>query len=127
MSNQNYFENISLKLGRIVKYFRVLRLIVIIAYLIFLATLVIDVFSAVEYVPTSSEVKGRFLPITAKNDVIGSIERYFLSRENSLDKNLQKEITKNPFAPHELKQSILTPAESPVVSENFVVTPMPVP
>lgn len=119
MSNKNYFENIGTKLGFIVKYFRFFRLVLIIAYLFFLATLVIDVFSAVEYVPGNNELKARFLPITAKNEVIGSIERYFLGRENSLDKNLQKELNNNPFSPHKTVEP--SPEISPIVPENNVI------
>jgi len=102
MSNKNYFENISEKVAFIVKYFRFFRLLIIIAYLIYLATLVVDVFSAVDYVPGVDEVKGRFSPIMAKNEVINAIETYFSDKENSLAKNLQNEAVNDPFSPYKI-------------------------
>lgn len=100
MSNKNYFKNISAKVGFIVKYFRVFRLLVIIAYLFYLEMLVVNVFSAIEYVPSTVEVKARFSPIMAKNEVINSIEKYFSDKESNLVINLQKEARNNPFTPY---------------------------
>ncbi len=101
MSSINYFKNIGAKVGFIAKYFRVFRLLIIIAYLFYLEILVVNVFSAVEYVPSVVEVKARFSPIMAKNEVINSIEGYFSEKENNLIKNLQKEARNNSFAPYE--------------------------
>lgn len=102
MSNKSYFENISAKVGFIAKYFRIFRLLVIISYLFYLEILVVNVFSAVEYVPSIDEVRGRFLPVMAKNEVVNSIERYFSDKENNLAKNLQKETRNNPFEPYKI-------------------------
>lgn len=115
MSDKDYLKNIKTSLSFIIKYFRVFRLLIIVAYLFFLATLVIDVFAAVEYVPTADELKGRFLPIAAKNDVINSIEKYFLDRKNNLTENLQKEAAKDPFASQKIEK--LNPVESPIIPE----------
>jgi hypothetical protein len=130
MNNKNYLANIGTKLGFILNYLRVFRLLVIIAYLLFLAMLVIDVFSAVSYVPEVDEVKGRFLPITAKTEIIGSIERYFLDRENSLSENSTKNLKNNPFAPHRTGEIIsddndIAPVNTPVSSP--AITPVPAP
>lgn len=100
MSNKNYFKNISAKVSFMAKYFRVFRLLVIIVYLFYLEILVVNVFSAIEYIPSVDEVKRRFSPIVAKNEVINSIERYFSEKENNLVKNLQEEDRNNPFLPY---------------------------
>lgn len=125
MNDKKYLKNIKTGLGFVVKYFRFFRLLIIIIYLFFLAILVVDVFTAVEYVPSVDEVKGRFSPITAKNDIIGSIEKYFLDRENNLTENLQKEAAKDPFAPQKIENLIpaesANPADSAVVPEVNVI------
>lgn len=122
MSNKNYFKNFGAKFGFFAKYFRVFRLLIIFAYLFYLETLVVNVFSAVEYVPSIDEVKKRFSPIAAKTEVIDSIEKYFSDKESGLDGKLQKEIKNNPFSPH--KTDVLNPSSSPSVSENNITNPV---
>ncbi|MDP3056934.1 MAG: hypothetical protein Q8N37_00205 [bacterium] len=102
MSNKSYFENISAKFSFLIKYLRVFRLLVIISYLFYLEMLVVNVFSAVEYVPSIDEVKERFLPVMAKSEVVNSIEKYFSDKENNLAKNLQKEARNNPFQSYKI-------------------------
>lgn len=122
MSNKNYFKNFGVKFGFFAKYFRIFRLLIIVAYLFYLETLVVNVFSAVEYVPGVDEVKKRFSPIAAKTEVIDSIEKYFSDKGNGLDEKLQKEIKNNPFSPH--KTDVLNPLSSPSVSENNITNPV---
>lgn len=112
MSDKNYFKNIKTSLNIFVKYYRVFRFFVIVAYLFFLAMKVIDVTTAVEYVPSATEVGGKFLPIAAKNDVISSIEKYFFDRENKLTENWQTETIKDPFASQKVEKT--DNANSPV-------------
>lgn len=100
MSKKNYSEIIGAKAGFIIKYSRVFRLLVIIAYLFYLETLIVNVFSAVENIPTSDDIKGKFSLITAKTQVINSIEGYFVNKDNNLIKNLQKQSMNNPFMPY---------------------------
>jgi len=119
MKNKSYFENISAKISFVSKYFRVFRLLVIIAYLVYLETLVVSVIDTVGYVPSASEVEAKFSPIKAKNEIIASIERYFSDKENNLAKNLQKGAMNNPFAPH--KAENLIPVESVNPSDGAVI------
>lgn len=101
MSNKKYFENITVKIGLIAKYFRVFRFLAIIAYLFYLGALMVNVFFAVEYIPSADEVKGKFLPVKAGNEAINSIESYFSAKQNNLGKNLLKTEGRNPFLPYE--------------------------
>lgn len=119
MSGKNYFENISAKVSSIAKYSGVFRLLAIIAYLFYLEMLVVGVFSAVEYIPSIDEVKGRFSPIKAENEIINSTEGYFSDKENNLDKNLQKEVKSNPFAPYKINTP--NPIDSVSSPENDVI------
>lgn len=117
MSKKNYFEDISAKFASVAKYSRVFRLLLIVAYLIYLETLIVSVFAAVDYVPSTEEVRGRFTPIKTKNETINSIESYFYAKESNLTRNLQKEIRNNPFMPY--LQDNLTPTPSPTPTENL--------
>lgn len=67
--------------------------------------LIVNVFSAVDYVPTIAEIRTKFIPITTKNEAINSIEQYLRDREKSLSINLQKDIKNNPFIPYDQKNS----------------------
>lgn len=113
MSNKNYFEIISARIVFVAKYARVFRLLLIIAYLVYLAFLIIDVFFALDYIPSLEDVRSRFTPIKARTETISSIENYFLDRESGLTENLQKEMIINPFMPYKTENSIL-----PTVSPN---------
>lgn len=101
MNNKSYLKIIGSKLGFFQKYFKVFRLLVIIIYLSYLALLIINVFSSLEYVPTVDEVKAKFSPIKAKNEIISSIEDYFSAKQDNLEKNLLKTREHNPFLPYE--------------------------
>lgn len=100
MSKKSYLKIISVKLEFLAKYFRVFRLIVIIAYLTYLAMLIINVFNALQYIPNPGEVKIKFSPVKAKNDIINSIEGYFSAKQGNLEKNLSKIQERNPFSPY---------------------------
>ncbi len=120
MIDKKYLKNIIIaKIGFFAKYFRVFRLLIIIIYLIFLEMLMLNIISSVEYIPSDNEVQRRFTPITAKNEVINSIEKYFLEKKDNLIRNIQRETWSNPFMPYNADES--DSADSDIIPENNVI------
>jgi len=119
MSNNGYLKIVGAKFVFLTKYFRILRFLIIIVYLFYLAVLTIDVFFAAEYVPSLDEVKIKFSPIKAKNEIINSIESYFSDRQDNLEKNLLKSQEYNPFLPYGNE-----PVNSANNLDNFEIKPI---
>lgn len=119
MSNKNYLYAIGKKIGFLGKHFRFFEFLVFIAYLFYLSTIIIDVSSSVNYVPSGEEVNKKFLPITAKKEIIYSIEIFFSAKQENLDKNLSKPVEHNPFMPYETNMP--NPAGIIGSSENNVI------
>lgn len=113
MTKNKYFEKIISSLGLFSKHFLFAVFLCFLTFLFYIAMLVIDISSALNYTPSVEDINKKIQSVSIRKDLIKKIENFIALRQRE-DFGLPD---RNPFLPYQKKSENVSGGESGAVSD----------